>query len=291
MIMELRQLRYFIALAQDLHFHKAAAKLFIVQPALTRQIKNLEEELGIKLFERNKRNVALTEGGVFFLKEAKNILLQLDTVKENLLDHQQNIKGQLRVGYMGSAIWTILPDFIQCINKKLPGIQLQLTEMSTPQQMQLLLNHELDIGFVREKPDWDFAFCKPVHKEKFVLAISAKYSTINKKAISLKKFSNMDFILPSKEAGDAYSHLIASFFAKADFVPKVSHYCMNAQTILKLVEDGLGVAVLPECYAKYKSRKVKFIQPKELNRTTSLYVVWNKENKKMSLVKCLDVLT
>ena len=150
--MELRQLKSFVILAEELHFNNAAEKLFIVQPALTKQIQDLEADLGVKLFDRNKRSVKLTIAGAYFLKEVKAILLKLEETKNRIKWVEDGAKGEVRIGYVGSCIHTFLPDMLSVLQDKNPHIQTYLNEMTSSSQLLAIQKGELDIAFLRNPP-------------------------------------------------------------------------------------------------------------------------------------------
>ncbi|MGH2623423.1 MAG: LysR family transcriptional regulator, partial [Sphingobacterium sp.] len=147
--MEIRHLRYFIMLSEELHFGKAAKRLFISQPPLSRQIKELELELGATLFSRNNKRVALTPAGEYFLKEARNILVTLDSAKHHANQIHSGLAGEIKIGYISSVDKAKLGILIQRIQKKHPYVQTKLFELPTEKQITALENRKLDIGIIR----------------------------------------------------------------------------------------------------------------------------------------------
>ena len=154
---EFRHLRYFQVVANELHFRKAAEKLFITQPALSRQIKQLEEYVGAELFKRDKRNVVLTQAGAYLLKESEFLFNHLDFVKGNIRHISKGDEGEVRIGFVGSAMQSVIPSLLKKVNKELPKIHFVLTELTNQHQVDLIRKNQLDIGFIRPfdcRKDW-----------------------------------------------------------------------------------------------------------------------------------------
>jgi DNA-binding transcriptional LysR family regulator len=288
--MELYQIRYFIVLAEELHFKKAAERLCIVQPALSRQIACLEEEAGFKIFERNKRNVSLTPAGECFRREVADIFKLLENARKKALDIHLHKKEELRIGYVGSALNSGLPQFIGLLQKQFPTVQTYLSEMSTAKQMEALKENQLDICFSRSPEQNHFFLHKVIKEETFSLVVPANHPLTRKKIRVLTDVKNEPFILPSKTDGEEYYSLIMSLCTEAGFEPHVVHESVHGNTVLKLVENGLGISILPSSFKKYNAEKVKFIELNQYTSRAKLFVVWNKLNKNPILKQAITLI-
>jgi DNA-binding transcriptional LysR family regulator len=288
--MELYQIRYFIVLAEELHFKKAAERLCIVQPALSRQIACLEEEVGFKIFERNKRNVSLTPAGECFRKEVADVFKLLENARKKALNIHLNKKEELRIGYVGSALNTGLPEFISQLQKQFPTVQTYLSEMSTAKQMEALKENQLDICFSRSPEQNHFFLNKVIKEEPFSLVVPLNHLLTKKKVKALTDVKNEPFILPSKTDGEEYYSIIMNLCTEAGFEPRVVHESVNGNTVLKLVESGLGISILPSSFKKYNAEKVKFIDLKQYTSRAKLFVVWNKLNKNPILKQAIALI-
>ncbi|MFT4535514.1 MAG: DNA-binding transcriptional LysR family regulator, partial [Saprospiraceae bacterium] len=177
--LELRHIKYFLAVAEELHFRKAAERLFISQPGLSRQIKQMEEELGLQLFERHNRKVTLTQAGTYLRDEYQTIIKSIDKV----INHAQLIhkgqEGELKIGYIGSAMHKIIPSFLLDIKKKYPNIHVNFQEMDNQVQTAKILDQDIDIGFVRMDRVPRGVEIRPIYEETFSLVLP-KNHTINK---------------------------------------------------------------------------------------------------------------
>lgn len=289
--MEFYQIKYFIVLAEELHFKKAADRLYIVQPALSRQIAALEKELGFKLFERDKRNVHLTPAGISFWREVSGVFDMLEKAKRNALYLHQNTNNVLEIGYVGSALNGVLPAFIEELQKKISNIKTHLIEMTTAQQMVALKEGKLDIGFSRNPEEHKLLQYKVIQKETFSLVFPSSHKLSKKKTLDLGQIKDQPFILPSRSDGDEYYHLIMELFKEAGFEPSVIHESVHGHTILKLIENGLGISILPTSFNTMKNTKVTFIELKNYKPRAELFAVWNKENRNPALNRAIDLIT
>lgn len=288
--MELRQLKYFITLAHELHFNRAAEKLFIVQPALTKQIKDLEEELGVLLFERTKRSVKLTPAGEFFKNRIENIIQQLEEAKNHVRWVEDGSKGELRIGYVGSCIHTFLPDLLSSLHEKYPHVQTYLNEMTSNSQLSAIQKGELDIAFLRNPPsDRNFGK-KLVFSETFSLVLPKNHSVSEENFKNIAQFSDENFILPTRTDGELYYQVQTSICEDAGFSPKIAHETVHGHTVLKLVDHHLGITFLPTSFKEVTNANVKFIELKNISQRAEITALWNLSNPNPSLRRFLEFL-
>ncbi|MFC0186560.1 DNA-binding transcriptional regulator, LysR family [Pseudarcicella hirudinis] len=288
--MELRQLKYFLVLAEELHFGKAAEKLFIVQPALTRQIQLLEEELGISLFKRNKRSVQLTVSGEYFSHEVKGIIEQLEMVKNRTRLVEDGEKGEVRIGYVGSCIHTFLPDILSGLHEKYPHIQTYLNEMTSSSQILGIQNGELDIAFLRNPaPNHHFGQ-QMVFSETFSLVVPDNHFITGSNFEGIHQLANEDFILPTRMDGEIYYQLQLSICENAGFSPKIAHETVHGHTVLKLIDHQLGITFLPTSFRSVTNANVRFIELKNIPQRAEITALWDKKNPNPSLHRFLGLI-
>lgn len=288
--MDLRQLKYFLALAEELHFGRAAEKLFIVQPALTKQIKGLENDLDVILFKRNKRKVELTSAGKYFQEEVKQIMDKLERVKNGTRMVQEGNKGELRIGYVGSCIHTFLPDMLSILHEQHPHIQTYLNEMTSSSQRVAIENGDLDIAFLRNPLPHPHLGQHLVFSESFSLIVPNHHPITLDNFEGVHQLKNEKFILPPKTDGELYYQLQLSICEQAGFSPTIAHETVHGHTVLKLVDHGLGITFLPSSFQNVTTANVKFIALDHIPQKAEITAVWNTHNPNPSVSKFLDVV-
>jgi DNA-binding transcriptional LysR family regulator len=288
--MDLRQLRYFLTLAEELHFRKAAEKLFIVQPALTKQIQDLEKELGTILFERNKRTVRLSAAGLYFKEQIAKIFQDLEDAKKKVGLIEKGVKGEIRIGYVGSCIHTFLPDLLSKLHDNYPEIQTYLSEMTSASQLLAIQKGELDVAFLRNPPVSKKYEQRLIFKENFSLIVPKNHFITPKKFKNIKQLANEKFILPTKSDGEMYHALQWSICEDAGFSPQIAHETVHGYTTIKLVEKGLGVSLLPTSFQTETHAAIQFIELKNIPQKAEITAVWRAENPNLSLSFFLDLM-
>ena len=287
---EWRHLRYFLQVAEDLHFGKAARKLFISQPGLSRQIKQLEEELQTVLLERDNKNVHLSNAGVYFKAEVEILLREF----ERIISHTQLLskgqEGRIAIGYVGSAMQNVIPDLLLNFRESFPQIKFGLKEIDNSKQIEGLMSQKFDLGFVRlDKVPNDLSI-QPVFKDTFSLVLPEDHVLTKRKFKSLKQVKDETFILFEKDYSPVYYDKVMSVFEHGGFQPIISHTSVHANTIFRLVENKFGISIVPSSLALGYDMKVKFIELKNIPQRTLLSVVWNKSNRNPVLKKVLDII-
>ncbi|HGD4199011.1 TPA: LysR substrate-binding domain-containing protein, partial [Yersinia enterocolitica] len=251
MSIELRHLRYFIAVAEELHFGRAAERLRISQPPLSQQIRILEEQIGARLFARNNRNVSLTQAGVLFLKEAYQILAQVSAAAEKAARLHRGESGELTIGFTSSA------PFISTVSKNLrafrqlhPHVHIKMQEVNTKQQIEPLLDGQLDLGVMRNTRLPDALQYRLLLREPLV-AVVHEESPLAALPLGSVKFSSLadqPFVFFAREVGTALYDEILTLLARAGITPYITQEVGEAMTIVGLVSAGLGVSILPASF-------------------------------------------
>ncbi|MHA7129049.1 LysR family transcriptional regulator [Algoriphagus namhaensis] len=288
--MELRHLHYFLAVAEELNFRKAAEKLFISQPGLSRQIKDLEDELEVQLLERSKKHVHLTAAGDYFQSEMRFLLNHLESAKLQLKQISEGRAGELRVGFLGSASNQVLPEFMRRLDRKYPGISTTLEEMTNAAQVDLLLSDKLDLGFVRLASVPEGLEMKTVSRDTFSLVVPRGHSVTEGNFHSLRQVENEDFLLFSSDYSKYYYDQIMSICRSAGFHPKIKHKSVHALTIFKLVEQGMGVSIVPHSLQDGYDLGVRFMPIPDTGQFTELSVLWKPKNRNPVLQTALPLL-
>ena len=287
---ELRHLKYFKAVAEELNYHKAAEKLFISQPGLSRQINQMEELLNTKLFERSKRKVALTNAGSYLLEEVDGILIKLESTYKQLALVDKGESGELRIGLLGSAMQQVVPEFLLKLTDRFPSVHASVDEMSNGAQIEGIKQGKLDIGFVRLAKVPKPLKMQSVVQDTFSLVLPANHPLNTKSFKNIKQLENEHFILFSSDYSPIYYDKIMSIFEDQGFSPQISHKSVHALTIFKLVECGLGVAIIPTSLQEGFDLGIKFIEMKEIRQRTTLSAVWSEENRNPILRNALDLI-
>lgn len=288
--LELRHLRYFLAVADDLHFRKAAEKLFISQPGLSRQIKQMEEDLDLNLFERHNRKVKLTPTGEYLQKEIQTIFKNLDAVLKHAQLLEKGFEGNLKLGYIGSAMQNIIPEFLLAIKKNFPNIRFDLMEMDNQKQIEAILNQDIDIGFVRmDRVPRDVAI-RPVFEDTFSLVLPKNHKINKRNFKNLSQLKEESFILFDASYSKSYFEKVMQIFDDSGFSPIISHNTVKANTIYTLVENNFGVAIVPTALKHGYDKKIKFIELSKIHHRTTLRMVWNKKNNNPILENALKLI-
>ncbi|MCV6628911.1 MAG: LysR family transcriptional regulator [Flavobacteriaceae bacterium] len=281
--LDCRQLRYFVAVARHLNFRKAADSLFITQPGLSRQIKQLEAGLGTVLFERSSRVVQLTQAGKFLLEEAQQLFLQMEQLEQNIRLLGAGLKGEFRIGFVGSAMQQVIPKFLLAIDSHFKEVRVSLKEMSISDQVKALQNNQIDLAYVRlSKPPENMAL-ETVFEDTFSVVLPEQHAMNLESFRHIGQLKNEKFIMFSSDYSPLYYDKIMSICKDRGFEPQISHKSVHAQTIFKLVEAGLGVSIVPSALQYGYNLKVKFLPLHNIRQKARLGVMWRKDNKNLLL--------
>lgn len=247
--MELRHLRYFLAVAEELHFGRAAKRLSMSQPPLSQQILQLEEDLGVKLFQRTKRQVKLTWAGQVFATESRLILAHVDHAATVAVQANQGQIGQLTIGSVisaDSASHRRVVEILQTFTKRHPHVRLALRSLSTPQQIEALHTGRLDVGLLTAHLAHDPVLAtEPVRQEPLMLAVPRDNPLSSRRIISVRALAAEPFIMISRNLAPAFYDLIVAWFRDQGLSVNAAYEADSIFSTLTLVECGIGVALLP----------------------------------------------
>jgi len=292
--MEFRQLQNFLCVASELHFSKAAEKLFIAQPALSRQIQQLEENLGVLLFERDKRNVKLTPAGEYLRDEASQVLSQLENISKRTQLIHKGEEGEIRLGYPGSAIYSVIPPLLSNLRLHYPHIKSKLSEVLEDDLFGNLKNYQLDVGFIREPFSDKQIASKVIFEECFSLVVPDNHRITPDNFVSLRQVKDEPFILPPRYTGSVYYDMLVRMCEREGFVPNVVHESNYGATILRLVEHNLGVSLMPISYRFSSAMRLNFIELTNIPERTHLSMAWRKDDTNpvlQNFLKVADMMT
>lgn len=277
-MVELRHLHYFIAVAEELHFSRAAERLCISQPPLSQQIRSLEDELGIKLFERTKRQVQLTEAGKVFLERSYLVVAQLEQAIAVTQQIGRGEVGQLALGFVDSAMYTLLPEILRVFREQFPVVELRLHELTTAQQIQALYDKQIDIGIVRSVISESGLSVECLLHESLVLALPENHPFSTQTQVSLSSLADEFFILFPAKLGPIFYEQIIHSCQQAGFRPKVAQEAVQMQTIIGLVAAGLGIAIVPASMQNFHRSGVIYRPLQEQIPNTGLYLTWRQHD-------------
>ncbi len=286
--MQLQHIRYFLELAKQLHFWNTSEKVFITQSALSRHIKALEEELGFRLFDRDKRNVKLTAAGVVMQREWEGILLQIDNIHHHARQVHEGEMGSIRIGHPGSMTHSALPELTFLLNQIYPKIKIELIEMMTIDLEKALLDFQVDIGFRREISESNSLETKHLFSENFALLLPNTYKIKTKKMDNIKDFKEENFILPNLSKSSQYNKVLNKIFEDAGFTPKTQLASEFGTTIISLIGQGLGVSIMPISYKKSAPANVQFVELPKYN--SALFAQWRKNDDNPVLLNFVKIL-
>lgn len=288
--MELRHLRYFVAVAEELHFGRAAERLHMAQQPLSRQIRNLESEIGVVLFHRTKRTVRLTEAGQAFWKEAQKTLEQAERAIAIAQQIDRGEAGHLQIGFTGPVLNSVLPMVIRQFKSRYPDIQLDLKRLSTEEQVLALHNQDVDVGLLHPPIDAPALVLEVIYREPLMAAIPdshplAQDATI---PISVKVLAHEPFILFPREIGPHLYDSIISFCQSAGFSPTVIQEAFPQQTILGLVASGLGVSLIHASADRIRQRGVVMRSLIEATPQLESAIAWSANTTNPAVFKFLE---
>ena len=249
--MELRQIRSFLSIAETLHFGRTAEMIHLSQPALSLQIRALEDEIGVRLFERNRRKTVLTAAGVAFREDATEALLRLDQAVHKARLAANGKLGILRIGFISTAGNEIVPTIVRQFRERNAEVEFSLRNLLTIDQIQMLEAGSLDIGFLR-LPIGAHSELEvvTVHREPFVLVVPSSHKLARRKRVRLRQASGQDFVMYERAYAPGFHDLIFGMLRDAGIIPNVRQTAGEMPTLISLVDSGTGVAILPASTVK-----------------------------------------
>lgn len=257
--MDLRQLRYFIAVAEEKNFSRAARRLHISQPPLSTHVKSLEKHLGVRLLDRSNRGVVLTPAGQVFYDEIRSVFRRLEQARLKAQNAGQGDVGTLSVGFVSIADYGILPPALKRFRERFPKVDVQLHELTTDAQIREIRAGRLQLGIALAPVDEADLVFETVLQERLLLAVPAARRLFKAEGpVQLKAVSGESFIIPPREVAPGLFDLIVSECRANGFTPRISQYARQMQTVIGLVASGMGVALVPSSVKNLKRAGVQY---------------------------------
>jgi len=287
---DLRQLRQFVAVAEHLHFGRAALSLHISQPPLSRSIQDLEARLGAKLLERSRRKVELTPAGAWYLEEARQVLARLERAGRSVAERSSGGTGALRIGFVTIADYSVLPGLLTRYKAAQPGVSLALRELVTEAQLEALAAGDLDLGFVLPPlPPREFESFA-VNREALVVALPAPHPLARERGpLGVRALSEEPFVMVPANLARGLSDVVLGLCARAGFAPRVAQEAVQMQTVVSLVSSGLGVSIVPASLLNLRRSGVVYRAVRDRHMRIELRLAWRREARSAPLARFVEL--
>jgi DNA-binding transcriptional LysR family regulator len=273
MELETRELISFVVLAEQLHFGRAAGRLHVSQPALSKRVKGLEDKIGGRLLVRNRRGVALTPAGTLFHKEARRIVRDIDLAFEAVRGATSGEMGKLRLGVGMSTVHSLVPRALLRFHEARPGIEIEIADMSTLSQIEALIAGRLDVGFVRLPVKHPLLEVRKALTERLTIATSKKFTG----PLTMKGIQEQPFILIDRGVSATYHDHCISLCDRSGFTPRIVYEPNDMFTILNLVSAGIGVSLVPRAARAMHVSGVKFAPVHSSYAEWDIGMAWNRK--------------
>ncbi|WP_225782229.1 LysR substrate-binding domain-containing protein [Xenophilus sp. Marseille-Q4582] len=277
--MDLRQLRYFVAVADTLSFRRASEQLHIAQPALSRQIQQFEQQLGARLFERDKRSVSLTAAGLAVLEHAKGLLSQVHGLPAIAQRAAQGQSGRLRIGFISLVAYEYLPALVRAFRAHLPQVDVRMHEFPVMEQYAPLLEDRFDVLILRPLVPDPLIALQVIDHARFVVALPAHHPLCSRAQLRVGDLANEEFIsLPRAAHGPSFQAQILGFCRAAGFCPSVLREVGDSQAMMGMVGAGMGVAIVPEPVRHLRTAGVEYRRLSDLTQRADIALAWRSDS-------------
>lgn len=288
--MEFRHLRYFVVLADELHFGRAAKRLAISQPPLSLNIKQLETSLGAVLFERTSKAVKLTPAGLEFREIALRLLAQAKEGEERVRQIARGVGSRIRIGIVGSMMYRGLPERLAAFQKSHPRVEVVLTELNSAEQIDALIRGQIDLGFVHtERVPRELK--KALYlSEPFVCCVPASHPAARRKSVELSTLSEDALVIFSRAASPDYYERILSLCVEQGLQPTVRHEVRHWLSVISLVSKKMGIALVPKALSEAGIDGVRFLPIGPSGFRSEVYSVWNERQMPSGLPNLIEAI-
>ena len=288
--MEFRHLRCFLMLADELHFGRAAQRLSMTQPPLSLNIRQLEEALGARLFDRDSKGVRLTAAGAAFRESAQALMNQADSARQLVREIAAGATGRLRVGFVGSVLFRGLPRWLEAYRARHPRVEVRLTELNSQEQIDALVRDALDLGFVHTRRVHVSLRVEPVHAEPFLCCVPARHRLARHKTVPIAELRDEPFVLFSRRGSPDYHARIVAMCAEHGFEPRLHHEARHWLSVVSLVAQGLGVSAVPAPLQSAALPGAVFRPFAEPTMPSELFAAWNAERELPARAHFIDLV-
>ena len=286
--MEIRHLRYFVAVAEELHFGRAAQRLHIQQPPLSRQIQDLETELGFPLFDRSRRRVELTPAGTALLGRARQVFDALDVAIHDARSASEGESGRLVVGYPSSLAYSGLTELLRAFRTRFPSIEISLRELPPADQIDGLKAGSLDVGFVRTSLDDPTLAAELVRREALMVVLPDDHRLAKQRSVPLKALAQEPFVMFPRARGPAFFDQLMGLCGRAGFTPRIVQEAAQLD-IVSLVAAGFGISIMPSSMRNFRRPGLAF-RPIVGAPQVELLIVWRHQNLSPALHNFVDLV-
>jgi LysR family hca operon transcriptional activator len=288
--MELRHLRYFVAVAEELNFTRAAHRLRTAQPSLSQQIRDLESEIGVELLVRNRRTVALTESGRIFLEEARLVLLQAQRAVSSARGLAEEMGRTVTIGFVPAAEVKIFPTILTSVRAQFPSLQIVLRSLTTGEQKEALLNKAIDIGFMRPPIEDASLESENVLSETVVAIMPADHPLASASDFRLHDLTQIPFLEISRKHAGGLADEINRYMKQLEFEPKRAQWVDNVLTLVTTVGLGVGFSFLPDYVEQLVFRNVAVRRLPDPQLVVPLAMVWRKDDTSAEVAVIRDFI-
>ena len=272
--MDLRTLQCFLLLSEELHFGRAARRAGITQPALSHQIRRLEDELGVVLFQRTSRRVSLTDAGTALITGARRVLTDAERARRHCHEAAAGGAGQLALASIGAALNSIVPGLVRTLRRERPGIAIHLTQMDTPVALGALRDGRVDVAIVRSAPEVHGIEVRDLLAEPMVAALSDDHPLADREPVDVSDLRDDDFVLWPRSVSESFHDQVIGVCQRAGFSPRVVMEGTDIETQLGLVSAGIGVLLMPAGFMALRRVGVVFARLAPPVPTSMLQLAW-----------------
>lgn len=286
--MDLRQLKYFVTVAEELSFVRAARRLHMSQPPLSHQIKSLEEELGVELLFRTQREVKLTDAGRVFLRESRDLLERAQAVAHRTRQAAGGEEATLRVGMATSALFHVLPELQRRLAARFPRMEITVTDMNSDEQVRSLAVDRIDLGFIHARKDLRGLQSLPVVVDGFAIALPAAHPLAAHASLGLRDLEPQPLVAFSREHAPALFDALVASCRQEGFSPRIAHVARHPVSLLQMVRIGLGVSIVPRAYAAEGMPGLVFRELPPIAGRLQIDAIWRQGNPAPGLAKVIS---
>lgn len=290
-MLELRHFRYFIAVAEELHFGRAAERLHMTQPPLSMQIRQLEEKIGVPLIIRDSRPIELTAAGKAFLVQAKDVLRHADSAAQRARLIASGEDGQLSFAMTSASVLSLLPRLIATFKRRYPNVKIDVTEMVSQDQFAALALNEINLGLVRPPVDRTIIDILKIHEEPILVAIPKQHQLADLSRVPVGEFNNLPFINFDPNKASYFYRLADDLFINHHVKPLIVQTATQLHTVMALVSAGLGAALVPAAASRIHLEDL-VLRPLDLDTPVSaeLFLAWNKNDQNPAIKSFLSLV-
>jgi DNA-binding transcriptional LysR family regulator len=287
--MDLRTLQCFLLLSEELHFGRAARRAGITQPALSHQIRRLEDELGVVLFQRTSRRVSLTDAGTALITGARRVLTDAERARRHCREAAAGGAGQLALASIGAGLNSIVPGLVRALRQERPGIAIHLTQMDTPVSLGALRDGRVDVAIVRSAPEVHGIAVRDLIAEPMVAALSDSHPLAGREPVDVSDLRDDDFVLWPRSVSESFHDQVIGVCQRAGFSPRVVMEGTDIETQLGLVSAGIGVLLMPAGFMALRRVGVTFSRLAPPVPTSMLQLAWLEREPSAAALAFIDL--